>query len=95
MLSEAEIAARFITLSELKIHPRDRIEHRTLLARAERLYQQLRGQGREWFGAQIVAFEQALETQDKRVIEPVRARFEVTLNDIEHDSFSLPFNDPL
>ncbi|MEV4780684.1 Hsp70 family protein [Burkholderia sp. LMU1-1-1.1] len=95
MLSEAEIAARFITLSELKIHPRDRIEHRTLLARAERLYQQLRGQGREWFGGRIVAFEQALETQDKRVIDPVRAQFEATLNDIEQDSFTLPFNDPL
>ena len=94
MLSEAEIAARFISLSELKIHPRDRIEHRTLLARAERLYQQLRGQGREWFGGQIVAFEQALETQDKRVIDPVRAQFEATLNDIEHDSFTVPFNDP-
>lgn len=95
MLSEAEIAARFITLSELKIHPRDRIEHRTLLARAERLYQQLRGPGREWFGGRIVAFEQALETQDKRVIDPVRAQFEATLNDIEQDSFTLPFNDPL
>jgi molecular chaperone HscC len=87
MLSEAEIAARFITLSELKIHPRDRIEHRTMLARAERLYQQLRGPGREWFGARIAAFEQALETQDRRVIDPVRAQFEATLNDIEHDSF--------
>ena len=94
MLSEQEIAARFVTLSELKIHPRDRIEHRTMLARAERLYQQLRGQGREWFGARIVAFEQALETQDKRVIDPARAQFETTLNDIEHDSFTVPFNDP-
>jgi molecular chaperone HscC len=38
MLSEEEIAERFVKLSELKIHPRDRIDHRTLLARAERLY---------------------------------------------------------
>lgn len=94
LLTQAEIAERFISLSALKIHPRDRIEHRTLLARAERLYQQLRGAGRDWFGAQIVGFERALETQDKRAIEPARAQFEKILDDIEHDSFSLPFHDP-
>jgi molecular chaperone HscC len=94
MLTEAEIAARFIALSELKIHPRDRIEHRTLLASAERLYQQLRGGQREWFGAQILAFEQALETQDKRRIEPVRKQFETLLNDMERDSFTAPSFDP-
>ncbi len=94
MLSEAEIASRFISLSELKIHPRDRIEHRTLLARAERLYQQLRGAEREWFGAQVLAFERGLETQDNRVIDPLRTRFEAMLNDAEHSSFTAPFNDP-
>ena len=50
LLSEEEVAARFISLSELKIHPRAQLEHRTLLARAERLYQQLRGSEREWLG---------------------------------------------
>jgi molecular chaperone HscC len=95
LLSEEEIAARFITLSELKIHPRDRMEHRTMLARAERLYQQLRGHQREWFGAQIAGFEQALESQDKRVIESVRKQFEEILNDIEHHSFTAPINDPV
>jgi molecular chaperone HscC len=92
LLSEAEIAERFVTLSELKIHPRDRMEHRTMLARAERLYQQLRGHQREWFGAQIALFEQALESQDKRVITPQRQQFEQVLNDIEHDSFTAPLN---
>jgi molecular chaperone HscC len=95
LLSETEIAQRFITLSELKIHPRDRMEHRTMLARAERLYQQLRGHQREWFGAQIAAFEQALESQDKHVIAPQRKQFEQILNDIEHHSFTAPINDPV
>jgi molecular chaperone HscC len=95
LLSEAEIAERFITLSELKIHPRDRMEHRTMLARAERLYQQLRGHQREWFGAQIALFEQALESQDKRVIASQRQHFEQVLNDIEHHSFTAPINDPV
>lgn len=93
MLSEEEIAERFVKLSELKIHPRDRIDHRTLLARAERLYQQLRGQEREWLGAQILSFEQTLESQDKRLIEPKRKEFEVLLNEVEHYSFTVPVTD--
>ncbi|TFW24046.1 Hsp70 family protein [Duganella callida] len=95
LLSEDEIAARFLKLSELKIHPRDRIEHRTLLARAERLYQQLRGQQREWLGTQIRAFEQALETQDKRHVDPARKGFETALDDIEQHSYTQPLHDPL
>src|SRR6201991_2985861 len=38
-----EIARRLEALSALKIHPRDTLEYRTLLARAERLYEQLLG----------------------------------------------------
>lgn len=93
LLSEEEIAQRFISLSELKIHPRDRIEHRTLLARGERLYQQMRGHGREWFGAQIAAFEQALDTQDQRAVGTARKQFESLLNDVEHDSFVTPLGE--
>jgi len=93
LLSEEEIASRFVALSELKIHPRDRIEHRTLLARAERLYQQLRGPQRDWLGARIRDFEQVLETQDKRQIDPLRQQFESLLHEIEHDSFTVPFNE--
>jgi len=92
MLSEEEIAARFAALSELKIHPRDRIEHRTLMARAERLYQQMRGYQREWFGARIREFEQALESQESRILLPVRRQFEDLLNQIEHDSFTAPID---
>nr|WP_315250098.1 molecular chaperone HscC [uncultured Duganella sp.] len=94
LLSEQEIAARFVALSELKIHPRDRIEHRTLLARAERLYQQLRGQQREWLGARIRDFEQVLETQDRRQIDPLRQQFESLLHEIEHDRFTVPVDAP-
>ena len=88
LLSEAEIATRFAALSELKIHPRDRIEHRTLLARGERLYQLLRGAEREWFGRQVFTFERVLESQDHALITRVRTAFERTLNDAEHFSFA-------
>jgi molecular chaperone HscC len=90
LLSQEEIAARFSRLQELKIHPRDRIEHRTLLARAERLYLQLRGQPRDYLGAHIRRFEQVLETQDARTIRPVRAEFEEVLNGIEDFNYTNP-----
>jgi molecular chaperone HscC len=83
LLSEAEIAARFAALAELKIHPRDRIENRTLLARGERLYQQLRGDVREFLGQQVMRFEQILDSQDARVIAPAAREFRTLLDDIE------------
>jgi molecular chaperone HscC len=86
LLSEAEIKERLAALSELKIHPRDRMENRTLLARAERVYQQLRGDVREWLGMRISEFERALATQDKRVIAPVHRQFQEQLEQIERDS---------
>lgn len=87
LLSEEEIAQRLEALSDLKTHPRDRIEFRTLLARAERIYQLLRGDQRQWFAAQILGFEQSLESQDIRVIEPNKKHFERLLEEMEHYSF--------
>jgi molecular chaperone HscC len=83
LLSEAEIAARVAALADLKIHPRDRIENRTLLARGERLYQQLRGGMREFLGVQMMRFEQVLDTQDVHTIAPVARDFRKLLDEIE------------
>jgi len=83
LMSDEEIAARFAALAELKIHPRDRLDNRTLLARGERLYQQLRGDAREYLGQWLMHFEQALETQDAHVIEAAVRNFRKLLDDIE------------
>lgn len=90
LLSQDEIAYRLSALADLKIHPRDRIEYRTLLARAERLYQQLRGEQREWFAVQILNFEKVLAGQDARTIEPNRKKFEEILDYVERDAFINP-----
>jgi len=90
LLSEAEIAQRFAALSELKIHPRDQMANRTLLARGERLYQQLRGTPREDLGQQVMLFERALETQDRHRIVPAAVQFAKVLDYFEHQSFLLP-----
>lgn len=87
MLTEAEIAERFAALSEIKIHPRERLEYRTALAKAERIYQQLRGEVRQWFAHRVAEFERVLETQDPREIAPAHARFSELLAQIERDSF--------
>ncbi len=93
LLTEQDIAHKLKALAELKIHPRDLLENRTLMARSERLYQQLRGDVREWLANEILAFEQALATQDPRVIAPVRQRFEQHLDAIERDNRL--FDDPV
>lgn len=90
LLSREEIAGRLTALADLKIHPRDRIEHRTLLARAERLYQQVRGEQREWFAMQILNFEKVLAAQDSRAIEQNRKKFEEVLDYVDHDTFINP-----
>lgn len=84
-LSEAEIAERLKALAELKVHPRDRMENRTLMARAERLYEQLRGHPREWLAHQILLFEQALATQNLRQVAPERQRLQAALDALERD----------
>lgn len=87
LLSDKEIADRLAALADLKIHPRDRLEHRTLLARGERIYQQLRGEQREWLARQLLAFEQALATQDGHVVAPAAKHLAEVLGHIERDSF--------
>lgn len=86
LLSAAEVAERLQALAALKMHPRDRLENRTLLARGERLYEQCRGAEREWLGAQILRFEQLLATQDERQIAPGRREFQALLDRADRDS---------
>lgn len=90
MLTDEEIAQRFEALSELKIHPRDKMENRTLMARAERLYQQLRGPLRESLGDHILRFEQALDQQDLRRIATEARTFEHLLDEYDSEKFINP-----
>jgi molecular chaperone HscC len=86
MLGEAEIATR---LAAPKIHPRDQLDNRALLARDERLYPQLRGDAREQLGRQIMLFEQTLGTEERRTIAPAAATLRQVLDHFEHQSYLL------
>jgi molecular chaperone HscC len=80
-----EIAQRLAALSALKIHPRDTLENRTLLARAERLYEQLLGDTRDQLGLFILRFEQTLASQDARMIAREADQFRDALKQIDDD----------
>ena len=86
LLSESQIAELLRAMAELKIHPRDQLENRTVLARAERLYEQLRGMEREHLGLQVLGFERMLAGQDDRVIAPGRRALSQLLDALERHS---------
>ncbi|MDA8522616.1 Hsp70 family protein [Acidovorax sp. NCPPB 4044] len=94
LLTEAEIAERLEAMSALKIHPRDAMENRTVLARAERVYAQLRGPAREWLADQILQFEAGLATQDGRMAAQARARLEEQLAHLERSGAVLGDDQP-
>jgi molecular chaperone HscC len=89
-MSPEEMTQRLEALSALKIHPRDTLENRTLMARAERLYEQLLGAARDHVGQMILHFEQVLATQDARLITRDAAQFREALKAIESDSYFAP-----
>ena len=69
-------------LAALKIHPRDEMPNRTLLARLERAWAQSLGDERILIGAYIEAFMQVLDQQNPEEIEQVRSEIEVNLSEL-------------
>ena len=86
-LSPEEIQKRLARLQALKLHPRDRLEVRALIARAERHHAQLLGMWRSVVADAILRFEVALESQDDRQIAPPRKQLEELLARIESETF--------
>ncbi|CAM3813752.1 Molecular chaperone HscC [Bordetella sputigena] len=82
-LTEQQIEARFQALAELKVHPRDKLENRTLVAEAERIHEFLRGESRERMAAEIGEFEAVLARQNERLIEPARERLRRAIEHFE------------
>jgi molecular chaperone HscC len=89
-LGPADIARRLDALASLKIHPRNTLENRTLLARAERLYEQLLGESRDHLGQMILRFEHVLTTQDARLVARDAALFREALQSIETNDHFAP-----
>ncbi|MFZ6755739.1 Hsp70 family protein [Undibacterium sp. Ji50W] len=86
MLTDEEIKRRFAELEKIKMHPRDTLEVRTALARADRIYETLRGNARHWLAVQISEFEGVIESQNARMIDPALKKFSELLHQIEKDT---------
>lgn len=82
-LTDEEIEARLLQLKDIKIHPREREENRFLLAKGERLYEELLGEERERITYLLQQFERALFTQDERKVGEAAAELKQQLDQIE------------
>lgn len=74
ILTKPEIEERFRALSELKIHPREQVENRTLLAKMERMYEESLGGLRDYLGVETAAFAAVLEKQEPKAIAKAHER---------------------
>jgi molecular chaperone HscC len=82
-MTDQEIAERKKNLATLKIHPREDLPNKALLARIERLYAEFTGDKREAIGQALTQFLSVLRTQDTLQIQHHRQRLEVWTSDIE------------
>lgn len=87
-LTDQEINLRLLALAELKTHPREKIENRTLLVKGERLYQQLLGEQLQRIAIEIIQFEKVLEGQNERECRTGSERLAKVLDIFERDSYT-------
>ncbi|QJQ00526.1 molecular chaperone HscC [Herbaspirillum rubrisubalbicans] len=86
VMTQAQIEQRLAELGELKIHPRDQMQTRTLLARADRLYEQSLGERRQFLSQIIARYQAVLETQDSHLIRKEHVQLSQILDQIEQES---------
>ncbi|MGO1002357.1 Hsp70 family protein [Lysobacter sp. CA196] len=85
VLSQDEIRERLAALAAIKVHPREQQENIALIARAERLYEELLW-AREQLQDALVQFRGALDLQDPELIAHHRGEFARYLDAIEAQS---------
>jgi molecular chaperone HscC len=84
-MTEAQIAQAAAAMQALKSHPRDETENRFLLRRAERVYRELPMIERRLLEQLLDGFEEALELQDKQLIEQHREILTEFLNRYDNE----------
>lgn len=82
-MTKEEIEKRLEELKEIKIHPRDKMENKLLLAKGERLYEESLGEKREYIGNLIAEFENVLSLQDDRKIKKAATELKNKLEELE------------
>ncbi len=82
-MDDAELEKRRNELAKLKLHPREEAENAAVMARAERCYEGLIGEARQYLGACISQYSTALAGQDPREIAEARADMEKLLAEFD------------
>lgn len=83
ILSDEEIQKRLEELQKLKIHPRDQEKNRLIMARGERLYQELLGDKRKFVAQVLSEFERVLNTQNASEIKSMAERVTQIFDELE------------
>ncbi len=83
----ANLEARRVELAKLKVHPRDDTVNAAAISRAKRCFESFLGDKRDYVGAIIGTFANALETQDPRTIEEARAELMKRLDAVEGERY--------
>lgn len=68
-ISQEEIESRLNALKDIKIHPRDKMENRLIIAKWERLYEESLGDRRQFIGNLLQNFESILSRQNEKEIK--------------------------
>lgn len=84
-LSEKEVQKKIKELEKIKVHPRELDKNKFLVARAERLYEEARGDVRDYILSAIQHFSSVVESQDKRKIRAAGESFKKFLDGIENN----------
>ncbi|NUO75715.1 MAG: molecular chaperone HscC [Lysobacter sp.] len=87
VLSPEEIRVRLAALTAIKIHPRDQHENIAVIARAERLYEELLW-ARDQLQTALVRFRTLLDGQDLRDIAEQRSQFAAFLDQVEAQGYA-------
>ena len=82
-LAGQELREALARLETLKVHPKEYLQNKYLLTRAENIWAELTGDERELLSKYIDAFEGALHRQDPDVIETARKQLEAVLARLE------------
>ncbi|WP_230656065.1 molecular chaperone HscC [Psychrobacter sp. I-STPA10] len=86
-LSSKEIENSRDKLANLKTHPRDQAQNRSILARAERLYAQRLGFERDQLARLIGWYETVLDSQDPQQIRKANSEISKSLEQFERDDW--------
>ena len=86
LMTEDEVRQRFVALSEIKIHPRERTEIRTVLAQADRVYRLVKGSVRDRLAQDIAEYESVIQSQEPNAISRASKKFQEVLTLLEQNS---------